>query len=500
MDQDIEVALRTLNSEFRTIKNSLEPLSAEFKKLNSLEIELQKLKSEMIPKIKNLELRSRDAIPSKNTLALAVQYKNLEAQLSKIRTDMSAFRKKPLIDKEQDSALRLLSENQSIIDVKLRKINSDFENKYKKQLDSNREMIVNVISENNALKRELEKNSMELEKVRKEFGSHRTIFQERDTQLTKDVNVRKRHINQIVDELNEARKKIHLNGTVSAETQEKIDDIRSQLAKLKNDLQNIEKSNSTKVDLKDIEDTKLSFSRLEKRTISDLGEIKARMRELERKIVGKKDIDRIQAIVQDLQINEINKLKEEFMNLSVDMSKLPTHVETKLSNLKRVMSYIELIKSDVDKLSTRISSSEDKTVEINRMKRSIDELNKKIENASEPNEEIKKQIRHVEESVRADQEHIKKEHERIEHRIDKLSESSADLGLLQSIKKDVANAIVKADRLDSTINIVEKITHRLETVENRLDTEFKNVTAEMNRINIKAENTFKILKDLDKVL
>ncbi|MDD5182136.1 MAG: hypothetical protein PHC66_03125 [Candidatus Nanoarchaeia archaeon] len=499
MDQNLELALKTLNSEFKTIKSSLEPLSAEFKKINFLEIELKRLKSEVIPKIKALELRGRESAPQKDNQAVSAMYRGLEAQLNKMRAEILELRKKPVIDKEQDSALRMISENQGLIDVKLKKINRDFEDRYKKQIETNKEMIVNLISEKDSLKHEIEKNSLEFEKIKKEFEILHAAFHERDSQLTKDVNTRKRHINQVVDELNEARKKIYLNGTIIAENQEKIDDIKTQLAKIKNDLQNVEKSNSTKVDIRDIEDTKISFSRLEKKTISDISEIKARMRELERKVVGKKDIDQMQTAIDGIQTNEINKLKEEFTKLSSELSVLPNHVEAKLSNLKRVMGYIEMIKKDIDKLNSRTGDVEAKFSEFNRIKSDIENVNKNIRNMPAPREELADALNYVE-VIKKDHDRLRAEYEALDARLNKLSESSADLGVLNSIKKDVAAAISKSEKLSSVVDLIDQLGQKLAKSEGKMDEKIRNMETELERINIKAESTSRILKEMDKVL
>ena len=133
MSKDIETALRALNQELRVIKMSLDPLSQEFKRINSLEIELKRLKSNIIPKLKRLELsihRVDSKTAPKDDRKLLIGYKRLEDQINKLKAEIILLRKKPKIDKQQDGVLKVLSENQSLIDRQLRKITKKFEEKY----------------------------------------------------------------------------------------------------------------------------------------------------------------------------------------------------------------------------------------------------------------------------------------------------------------------------------------------------------------------------------
>ena len=58
MNKEIETALRALNREFRVIKKSLENIPSEVKRINSIEIELKRVKSEIIPKKMQIERNS----------------------------------------------------------------------------------------------------------------------------------------------------------------------------------------------------------------------------------------------------------------------------------------------------------------------------------------------------------------------------------------------------------------------------------------------------------
>lgn len=550
MDNDIETALRALNNEFRVIKNSLEPLSAEFKKINSIEIELKKLKLDIVPKIKKLEMDIRrfgEARHSKEIPKMSMQYKNLEGQLNKIKSELILSKKEPRkekenketesisdrqkilesklkktnrdleqklekltdefiilkkqpgIDKEQQELLNTLSQNQSMIKSKLDKSGKQFEDKYYKQIQSNRKMIVSLISENNQLKHEFEKKDAEFEKLKNEFQLLNKGVLERDKDITKSMNTRRRHINQIVEEINQTRKKSYSQGIVIAENKEKIDDMKIQLTKLKNSTDNLENSNKTKVDMKYIEDVKLDFSRLEKKTNSDVGEIKARMRELERKLVGKKDIDKMQTTIQDIQTNQINKLKIEFAELTKEMSEIPKKVEAKLSNLKRVMQYIDNLKSDSDKLSARADNAEAKFIEINKLKSGLEMLDKKIGRIAVPVNDMQNLVNYVD-VVKKDYEKLKDSQAVTEQRIDKLSKTTVDMSLLKSVKEDVVKAMSKSEKLESVVDVLEKLNEKIVKLEGKFAADVKNIEKQVDGLNIKVEKTSKMLGELDKVL
>ena len=116
-----------------------------------------------------------------------------------------------------------------------------------------------------------------------------------------------------------------------------------------------------------------------------------------------------------------------------------------------------------------------------------------------PKEELENITRYME-IIKRDHTNLKREQDEFNQRINRISEKSADMELLNSIKSDIAKAISKSEKAGSLVGAVDKINDKLARIEAQNSSEMQRIKDEINRINIKAESTSKILRDLEKVL
>jgi hypothetical protein len=411
MDKKFETTLRVLMTEFRNIKESLEPILKEVKQMESLRIELKNLKEEFDAKIKKLEFENRKLQGEKAGTSVGKEFAHRLERLNSSLTsrldettkhvrDIETRLKKEVSRSESEDTHFQKSikvedkELKSIVNKELKKNITEIDEKHMNLISTTRNKTADVISDLAQLKIETSKNTEELRRIEGElnnkqestsnrFNDFEKWFREQDKYSTKQLNLRKRHINQIVEEINNLRKLMHENKNLIVLNKEKFDEQVNKHIELSNDVSKLKTLDQTKADVKKITDVQLGYNRLEKKTVSDVGEIKARMIELERRLLSKKDVDKIQTSIQKLQADKIKQI-EDSLNKFQELDKLT-------ENLSRMMKYTELLKKTAEHHGIQIAeltkTASTKELELVKMsmdslKKEIDSINIKVENTS----------------------------------------------------------------------------------------------------------------------
>lgn len=358
-------AIKALIKEFRVIKETLQPIAKDVKKINEIEVEFRKFKNDVNSQIKKLDFETRRISSHKTGNLNAKKIQELERQIQQ----------------------------------KMRKASEMIEDKGK------------------------------IDHLIKRLAETDKWFREREKHQAKEMNIRKRHIEQIAEELNDARQRDHISASNMNKNKKEISEIKAELVNIKNDVGSLNKSVSTKVENSKINDVLINFSRLDKKATADVGEVKGRMRELERKIIQKKDIDLLQTQISEKMRSEIKHLEE---------------------TLKKVSKYETSIKS---------------------LKREVSEL------------ATKEQYDYIREVITK----IK-------------NDADTNTHTISMFKKDLIDLISKTKSLDAIEESIKPLTKEINQLSHEMNMELSSVKSHIDRIDIKVENTSKILKDLDKVL
>jgi hypothetical protein len=327
-------------------------------------------------------------------------------------------------------------------------------------------MIASLISDFHIFKKDFEQDRLNVERNTKKLEEFDKWFKERDREHTKEMNVRKRHINQIAAEINEARDRDHANAIEIDELRKRTGENRENIAKVLSELSTLNKLIKTKVDNVRLDDTALNFARLDKKITADIGEVKGRMRELERRIVGRREIENMQKEIAVLNTKLLNK---------GDIDKVQTDI-------------IETFKKEINVLNEKIRNVSQDENAINLLKKEDAALKAEVENCRQS-------------LARLSNIPTKEQFEYMKDVITKLKQDvDTNTDLSHLLKKDLAISIGKIEEVYSLKEPMKSLKNELNSTSSRLNADLESIRRELDRINIKVENTSKLLKDLDKVL
>jgi chromosome segregation ATPase len=464
----VENSIKSLIREFKIIKDNLQPAIAEIKKIKELDVEFRKFKNDVYSQMKKIDFETRRLAAQKagkiDTDRVAALEKELEQKIAIVNRHIDEYQAKARRSSKEE--FNRLKTDQHTQDTGIVKNLSELDKKHIELHSSNRQMIASLISDFHIFKKDFEKNRMDVERNTKTLEEVDIWFKERDKEHTKEMNVRKRHINQIAAEVNEARNRDHANSIEIDELRKRTGENRENIAKVLSELSTVNKLIKTKVDNVRIDDVALNFSRLDKKTAADIGEVKGRMRELERRIVGRREIENMQRELAVLNTKLLNK---------GDIDKIQTDI-------------IENFKKEINVLNEKIRNISQDENAINLLNKEVVALKAEIEN-------FRQSLTRISNIPTKEQfEYMKDVITKLKHDVD------ANTDLSHMLKKDLAASIGKIEEIYSLKEPIKSLKNELISTSSRLNADLESVRKELDRINIKVENTSKLLKDLDKVL
>jgi chromosome segregation ATPase len=467
----VENSIKSLIREFKVIKENLQPAIAEMKKIRELDVEFRKFKNDVYSQMKKIDFETRRLTAQKagkvDTEKVTALERELEHKLAVVNRQIDEYQEKARrASKDELSKIKAMKVEQTVEDTHIVKNLYELDKKHIELHSSNRQMIASLISDFHIFKKDFEQDRLNVERNTKKLEEFDKWFKERDREHTKEMNVRKRHINQIAAEINEARDRDHANAIEIDELRKRTGENRENIAKVLSELSTLNKLIKTKVDNVRLDDTALNFARLDKKITADIGEVKGRMRELERRIVGRREIENMQKEIAVLNTKLLNK---------GDIDKVQTDI-------------IETFKKEINVLNEKIRNVSQDENAINLLKKEDAALKAEVENCRQS-------------LARLSNIPTKEQFEYMKDVITKLKQDvDTNTDLSHLLKKDLAISIGKIEEVYSLKEPMKSLKNELNSTSSRLNADLESIRRELDRINIKVENTSKLLKDLDKVL
>lgn len=360
MEQHLSSEIKTILHEFDNIKSSLAPLIAEVKKMQGIHIELKHLKEETDSRLKKLDFELRRLAqkepPLRDVVSAKSHIEELNRQIDSLKRQYSGMQKTVDISKEverhikeslakvpakmnidekhvYDEISNAKADNKRSISM-LKSELTEVDEKHMKLMNTTREKTAALITEANTLSKQVQESLLRNDEALKNIAEFENWFRHSEKTLMNNDQTAKRHMNQIVTEINNNRNDIH----------------------------------SSKKELEKLSQKTESFaalsSKLEKKQTAELSEIKGRMRDAERKMVFKHELDNIKN-------NLAMQQKEEFSRIVTELDKVK-----------------EIIAKD-SKIMHNVFESKYKN-EIGELKKTLDSLSIKVAGTSKIIEELEK--------------------------------------------------------------------------------------------------------------
>jgi chromosome segregation ATPase len=431
MDPRISSEIRTILTEFDKIKGSLSPIIAEVKKMQEMHVELRRLREETDSRLKKLDFEvrrlSQREPPLKDVVSSKTHIDDLSRQIESLRRQYAGVQKIGDISREVDRHVReamakmppkgsqvnddvneARAENKRAISM-LKNDIKEVDDKHTKIMSTTREKTAALITEANHLSKQVEDSLKKHDEALRSITEFENWFKHSEKTLMSNDQMTKSHVNQLVNEINNNRKDIHFSKKELEKVSQKMNDFTVLVAKL------------------------------EKRQTTELSEMKGRMRDIERKIVFKPEIDKIQNSLATQQ-------KEELLRMTNELSKVK---EQLVKDSKMVQSTFE------SKHSGEIAA---------------------LKNARE---QLLSDIKVINEARASDMGEIKKKFELWATRTVELkqkinAESEGSRGMITALDKRITESTLKED---------------VEALKKKLDS-----------LSIKVANTSKLIEELEKVL
>jgi chromosome segregation ATPase len=473
MVDKIEGSIKSLIREFNIIKKSLEPLVEDIQKIKALEVEFRKFKEDTSSHVRKLEFENQKLNSEKTSKIDTRKIQELEKQMEqKILSVNRQMDTKGEVSKDEITRIHDELRKQNMLFTKK---SGEIDEKHIALHSSNREMIASLISESHYLKKQFEKELLASEKNVERLNELDKWFKDRDSTTTKEMNVRRRHINQIASELNEARKRDHTIAKELDDLISKAGEAKTERLKILNRIDNIDKVLSAKADNVKIDDMILNFSRLEKKTIAEIGEMKARMRELERKSIGKTEIETVRKDIEELKVKVSDKKGIDTIQTAV-MEKLKSELDALNQKIRAASESfnIEMVKTDQNNANILKKETAALNAEISALTQKLSSL------GSLPNKEQYEYKKDVVNRIKGD--------------------VDAATDMIKSFKKDLSETIARTSELYALKEPLKSTKQDMAAMNSKFESGLQSIRADLDRINIKVENTSKLLKDLDKVL
>jgi uncharacterized phage infection (PIP) family protein YhgE len=350
MDPKIASEIKKILTEFDNIRSSLAPVVSEVRKIRDLQIELKRFKDEIDSRMKKMEFELRHTKQSGPSLKEIVTTKK---QLDELRAQIDFVRKQPAakpmlgdIQKELDRKVKeavasmpmpkappsekafsgeldkVRAENKRAVS-QLKSELREVDDKHTRIMSTTREKTAALITEADRLSKQVQEMLAKNNDVLKNIEEFENWFRQSEKTLMQNDQTRQKHITQIANELNNNRGDIHENRILADKGLRRIDDLNALLTKL------------------------------ERRQITELSEIKNRMRELERRVIFRHEVGKIQDSL--VAPNEFKAMSTKVLEVSSRLQAMDL-MKKRIDTISKTDEQLRLLTARLDRADERLAS------------------------------------------------------------------------------------------------------------------------------------------------